>query len=272
MTNQEKAKRLIESLTKILIFAERWGKACQEYTLREDETTYETMNVICLPRGGYQHKYFADDVSRIFKDKILDKIISEELELDRLGRCSRETPYKKGFCILEEAADRLCDICANCILTTKAIAIDLGFATKEELKHLNQYWMWMKTKDARDYENFRFLIERAKLLLEDQETPVKIERAEAKHSDDFSSVIWYGIKYPIFNKTQALVVGLLWKEWEKGTPTLSDSTIKKVIGSANERFRLRHTFRNHPAFGTMIKSNGKGIYQLSPPESPQITT
>jgi hypothetical protein len=94
------------------------------------------------------------------------------------------------------------------------------------------------------------------------------ESGKPTHSSDFTTCNWYGIKYR-FNKTQARVVELLWMEWEKGTPTLKDNTIGQKIGSEAERYRVQHTFREHPAFGTMIKSNNKGIYHLAPPESPQ---
>lgn len=81
------------------------------------------------------------------------------------------------------------------------------------------------------------------------------------HSEDFLSVVWYGKEYD-FNKTQALCVKIL---WDNGR--LSEKTIGEKIGSVSENYRLIHTFRgeqkNHPAWGKMIVSDGKGIYKLS---------
>lgn len=94
------------------------------------------------------------------------------------------------------------------------------------------------------------------------------------HSKDFTSVIWFGTKYG-FNKTQAKCIEILWKEWEKGKLSLSEKTIGEGIGSSDENYKLRNTFRTkkrnktggyitHPAWGTMIvpADTGKGIFKL----------
>ncbi len=95
---------------------------------------------------------------------------------------------------------------------------------------------------------------------------------DCEASIDFTFVRWYGTDYK-FNKTQAMCIRLLWLEWEKGRFGLSDMTIREEIGSENNRYRLAHTFRTkdipHPAWGTMIQSDGKGIYQLVVPDNHQ---
>ncbi len=95
-----------------------------------------------------------------------------------------------------------------------------------------------------------------------------------EHSEDFTSVIWFGTKYG-FNKTQAKCIEILWKEWEKGKFGLSEKTISEGIGSSDENYKLKNTFRTkkknkgggyimHPAWGTMIvpADTGKGIFKL----------
>jgi hypothetical protein len=75
---------------------------------------------------------------------------------------------------------------------------------------------------------------------------------------------------------------LLWAEWEKGDFTLSEKTIGEKIISANDNYRLRHTFRvvatakkgrgkvtMHPAWGTMIVAGGKGLFRLASVPNPK---
>jgi hypothetical protein len=60
---------------------------------------------------------------------------------------------------------------------------------------------------------------------------------------------------------------------EQGTPNLSEKTIGEKAGTANDSFRLQHVFtptnkktrkrEAHPAWGTMIKRVGKGMFALS---------
>jgi hypothetical protein len=93
---------------------------------------------------------------------------------------------------------------------------------------------------------------------------------QASHSDDFTSVNWFGTVYH-FNTTQADCIRLLWAEWERGGFGLSEMTIGDKIGSVSDRYRLAHTFRAkkggcHPAWGTMIRKAGRGVYRLYPPD------
>ncbi len=94
-------------------------------------------------------------------------------------------------------------------------------------------------------------------------------RSATMHSADFTSINWFGRRYE-FNKTQAKCIELLWAEWEKGGLGLSEKTIRGEIGSENDNYRLVHTFRiksggQHPAWGTMIRTAGQGIFRLCAP-------
>jgi hypothetical protein len=86
----------------------------------------------------------------------------------------------------------------------------------------------------------------------------------ARHSADFSSVHWYGQDY-VFKGLRAKCVGVLWQAWEHGTPVLHQSTILENAGSAREDQRLALVFKDHPAWGTMIVSAGRGLFRLQPP-------
>lgn len=94
------------------------------------------------------------------------------------------------------------------------------------------------------------------------------------HSSDFSTVN-YGNAQFLFTRTQARVVKLLWEQMERGGHGLSQETIGDQIGSAAKKFEMRTLFRvkspdgryaPHPALGTMIKSDRKGLFRIVPPE------
>lgn len=92
-----------------------------------------------------------------------------------------------------------------------------------------------------------------------------------KHSADFSTVTW-GREVFIFTEPQSKVVGFLWREWEKGTPYVSNKTLCDLCDSEGER--LRDVFRSnsiaHPAWQKFIVSVGRGKYKLEvPPTDPQ---
>jgi hypothetical protein len=81
-----------------------------------------------------------------------------------------------------------------------------------------------------------------------------------RHSPDFRSVHWKGQDY-IFSPAQAAVIACLWEAWEDGMPDLGQETILEKAGS--ESNRLRDVFKDHPAWGVVIVSRGKGIFGLS---------
>jgi hypothetical protein len=81
-----------------------------------------------------------------------------------------------------------------------------------------------------------------------------------RHSEDFRSVDWNGTQY-FFTATQAAVVMALWQAWKNGTPVLSDETLIERAGLADNA-RLRDSFRDHPAWGTMIVEANRGSRSL----------
>ncbi len=99
---------------------------------------------------------------------------------------------------------------------------------------------------------------------------------DCSHSDDFTSVNWYGQKYYFSKGQQAEVVRALWGQWENGGHSLSKESIMDTIGSENEKFEMRKLFRSrgenggyiqHPAWRTMIQEVTKGVYAIVPPSS-----
>jgi hypothetical protein len=95
-----------------------------------------------------------------------------------------------------------------------------------------------------------------------------------EYPEDFSWIRWWGVQYT-FSPKQAFVIELLFREFEAKRPGL---TIRMVEDEVEERFgtrrratfRLRDLFKDsargvHPAWGTLIKSVGKGRYALCPP-------
>jgi hypothetical protein len=99
------------------------------------------------------------------------------------------------------------------------------------------------------------------------------------HSEDFTSVNWFGVKYQFTKGLQAESVRLLWEAWENDTPSLSEKTIGERAGSSSDRFRLEHVFKPankktgkrepHRAWGAMIVRAGKGLFKLADSESPK---
>lgn len=113
--------------------------------------------------------------------------------------------------------------------------------------------------------------------------PPSSSGSDTNHSEDFTSVNWFGSKYTFDAGQQAKAVGLLWAEFEKGEHGLAERTIGEQIGSNSNNYRLAHTFRiknkrkgrgqpgflPHPAWGAMIQKAGSGVYRLARPESRQ---
>lgn len=88
------------------------------------------------------------------------------------------------------------------------------------------------------------------------------------HSDDFTSVVWYGTGYYFNRRMQAPSVKALWAQWEKSPGLgLHATTILESLDSSIERdrFRLSLVFRKHPAWGTMIVPAGEGAFKLAAP-------
>ncbi len=89
---------------------------------------------------------------------------------------------------------------------------------------------------------------------------------ENVHNDDFTMVRWFGVEYHFSLGLQASAVAALWREWEKNGLGLHQETIRHAIDEERDTFRMDATFRNHPAFGVMIRPCGDGRYRLARPE------
>jgi len=108
----------------------------------------------------------------------------------------------------------------------------------------------------------------------EQKKGEKAQKPKYQHSEDYTSVVWFGKTYN-FTKTQALCVKHLWAEWEKDEGLgLSEKTIGEKIATDSDNYKLKHTFRvrhgkkyrQHPAWGTMIVSCGKGVFCIKSPK------
>lgn len=86
----------------------------------------------------------------------------------------------------------------------------------------------------------------------------------ARHSIDFRSAHWYGTAYS-FTANQAAAIRVLWDAWQNETPEVSGETLLEA--TACEAEEVRHLFRDHPAWGTMIASPRRGVYRLEKPAS-----
>lgn len=89
---------------------------------------------------------------------------------------------------------------------------------------------------------------------------------QAKHSDDFRSVVWFGREYE-FTATQAACIRILWGNWNRGTPSVGEQTILENADSNADRLRDVFASGNHPAWGQMIQSSTKGAFKLGEPKN-----
>ena len=65
--------------------------------------------------------------------------------------------------------------------------------------------------------------------------------------------------YP-FTPKQADAIRAMYEAWRSGTARLSQQYI--LAAAESDQKRLAHLFRGHPAWGTLIKGDGKGNYRL----------
>jgi hypothetical protein len=96
------------------------------------------------------------------------------------------------------------------------------------------------------------------------------------HADDFTWIIFAEIKHNFAKGNQSESIKALWGSWEKAGRRdgcgLSEKTIGELCGSGADDFRLAHTFRDHPAWGSIIRPAAKGVFALFRPESPENHT
>lgn len=88
------------------------------------------------------------------------------------------------------------------------------------------------------------------------------------HSDDFTSVDWFGELHRFSKGRQADAVRVLWENYERRSGFgLSEKVIGAKIDSSASNFRLEHVFRGHPTWSSLIKSVSKGVFALCEPEN-----
>jgi hypothetical protein len=89
---------------------------------------------------------------------------------------------------------------------------------------------------------------------------------KAVHNADFTMVDWFGTEHHFALGVQSSAVQALWDEWERTGLGLHQETIRRAVDEERDNFRMDAAFRNHAAFGTMIRRCGDGRYKLSPPD------
>jgi hypothetical protein len=95
------------------------------------------------------------------------------------------------------------------------------------------------------------------------ETQEPTTQLSCRHGPDFRSVRWFGTNFT-FTAMQAACVGILWTAWENGTPEVGNHTL--LVEAGAETKRIDHHFRDHPAWGTMIRpGKTKGTTRLCEP-------
>lgn len=83
------------------------------------------------------------------------------------------------------------------------------------------------------------------------------------HSDDFRVVRWFGTTYYL-TASQARIVSILWKNWERGTPDVGDTTLLEAARC--ETNRLRDIFGRSKAWNTLIvRGKTGGSHRLVDP-------
>lgn len=98
-------------------------------------------------------------------------------------------------------------------------------------------------------------------------TPAPKPRASVCHSEDFTSVDWFGQLHQFAKGRQAETVKALWREFEKRPGFgLSEKTIGAMVDSQADNFRLEHVFRGHPTWRQFIRPIAKGVFALVTPE------
>ena len=86
--------------------------------------------------------------------------------------------------------------------------------------------------------------------------------SRARHSVDFSTVLWQGRRCS-FSPMQAAIVKVLWEALANGTPDVHGSTLVELAGSDLAENRIDPLFFRHAAWKTMIiRGRRRGTYRL----------
>ncbi len=108
-----------------------------------------------------------------------------------------------------------------------------------------------KLDELRDADEERFLKSRG--------LGVSPPADAATHSPDFTTLEYRGTRYTFKKGNQAEAVRALWGAHGH---SLTRETIRKQINSGDEKFRMSKLFSGHPAWGTLIVTDGKGCYHI----------
>lgn len=87
-----------------------------------------------------------------------------------------------------------------------------------------------------------------------------VSSSACAHSPDYRTVSWHG-RHFVLTPKQAAVVKVLWDAWESGTPQVGQHYLLEACESPGGR--LRDVFRDSPAWGTLVVSEGGGMYKLA---------
>lgn len=125
----------------------------------------------------------------------------------------------------------------------------------------------------RGCESIAEMLETGQTAQSKSDSPAGGGKSNPTHSDDFTSVNWFGTKYTFSKGQQAEAIKHLWDAWETDGHSLSEMNIGDKVGSSSRNFRLEKVFRikggkgkgQHPAWGTMVKRVNKGVFALCPP-------
>ena len=89
------------------------------------------------------------------------------------------------------------------------------------------------------------------------------------HAPGFESVNWFGVVYS-FTPKQRVVIGELWKAWEKGYGMVDQGALLELAESGQLKLRDLFEQGRHPAWGPMIapgqtRGGPAGCYFLKEP-------
>lgn len=82
------------------------------------------------------------------------------------------------------------------------------------------------------------------------------------HQPDYSQVTLNGELYLFTGRIQRAVVRILHAAAQSDHPWLLGKVLLKKAGSTDLSMRMGNLFRRHPAWGTVIESDGRGQYRL----------
>jgi hypothetical protein len=96
------------------------------------------------------------------------------------------------------------------------------------------------------------------------DAPVPTARKiDGQHSDDFRSIVWRGQSFS-FTANQALVVRLLWQNYERCTPDVGDEALLNAIDPEAPPRKLTDVFRECAAWNTaIVAGETKGTHRLA---------